>query len=313
MSDQVEMIDRYRGCLLGLAAGDAVGTTVEFCQRGSFEPVVDMVGGGPFNLKAGQWTDDTSMALCLGTSLLHAGGFDPADQMDRYLKWRDSGYLSSNGKCFDIGNTVGFALQQYAMSAEPFSGSTDEHSAGNGSIMRLAPVSMYYSPDEASVINFSGESSRTTHGAAECVDACRFFGLVITRALAGKSKVEILAACPPDVVGTETIREIANGAYRDKAESDIVGNGYVVRSLEAALWCFWNTSSFEAAILKATNLGDDADTTAAICGQVAGAFYGESGIPDGWIERLVMAREMREMADALRAVSVKRVDPERRE
>ena len=132
--------DRFSGCLLGLAAGDAVGTTVEFQPRGSFTPLTDMVGGGPFRLPAGAWTDDTSMALCLGYSLVEKGGFDPADQMDRYCAWRDEGYLSSTGDCFDVGVTVSGALSRYKAGGDPFSGSTDPYSAGNGSIMRLAPI-----------------------------------------------------------------------------------------------------------------------------------------------------------------------------
>ena len=98
--------DRFHGCLLGLAAGDAVGTTVEFRPRGSFEPLVDMVGGGPFGLEPGQWTDDTSMALCLAESLVELGAFDPRDQMERYVRWWTGGHLSSNGRCFDIGSTA---------------------------------------------------------------------------------------------------------------------------------------------------------------------------------------------------------------
>ena len=138
--------DRFRGCLLGLATGDAVGTTVEFQSRGTFEPVTDLVGGGPFGLEPGQWTDDTSMALCLGTSLVQTGGFDATDQMDRYCAWQDRGYLASNGVCFDIGNTVHHALSRYRGSGDPLSGPTDPRSAGNGSIMRLAPIPIYTTP-----------------------------------------------------------------------------------------------------------------------------------------------------------------------
>jgi ADP-ribosyl-[dinitrogen reductase] hydrolase len=295
--------NRFRGCLLGLAAGDAVGTTVEFQARGSFPSVTDMVGGGPFNLKPGQWTDDTSMALCLGTSLLHVGGFDAKDQMDRYCKWWDQGYLSSNGRCFDIGNTVRGALWRYKQSGDPMSGPTDAFSAGNGSIMRLAPVPMFYFADVERVVRFSAESSRTTHGSAVCVDACRFFGLVLLRALRGASKEEIISNCR-ELATSDAIKDIASGSYCDKMEDEIRGSGYVVRSLEAALWCFWVTDSFKEAILKAVNLGDDADTTGAVCGQVAGAFYGETGIPDRWLQRLAMVDEIRDMSDRLRLATV---------
>ena len=132
--------DRYRGALLGLATGDAVGTTLEFERPGSFDPISDMVGGGPFDLEPGQWTDDTSMALCLAASLVHCGGFDARDQMDRYCKWVSHGYMSSNGRCFDIGNTISAALGRYDATGDPFAGSTHPQDAGNGSLMRLVPV-----------------------------------------------------------------------------------------------------------------------------------------------------------------------------
>ncbi|NNJ25446.1 ADP-ribosylglycohydrolase family protein [Alienimonas chondri] len=291
--------DRFRGCLLGLAVGDAVGTTVEFKPRGSFEPVTDMTGGGPFGLEPGQWTDDTSMALCLADSLLACGGMDPKDQLDRYLRWSEQGERSSNGRCFDIGNTVGDALLRYQNTGDPAAGSTAWDSAGNGSIMRLAPVPMWFFPDEAAAVRAAGESSRTTHGAEECVDACRLLGLILCRALAGASKQDVLADAP-DVVAAPAIRQIAAGCYFEKAEDQIQGSGYVVESLEAALWCFHQTDSYEAAILKAANLGRDADTTAAICGQVAGAYYGESGIPAAWRERITLGDEIAVLADRLR-------------
>lgn len=283
---------------MGLATGDAVGTTVEFQPRGSFLPVTDMVGEGPFNLMPGQWTDDTSMALCLATSLVNVGGFDARDQMKRYCDWQEWGYLSSTGECFDIGNTVSQALSQYKVSGNPFSGSTNPRSAGNGCLMRLAPVPMFYFPDRDRVLHFCGESSRTTHGAAECIDASRLLGDILFRALSGASKLDILLG-EPEIVVSPSIKAIAQGDYRNKTIDDVRGTGYVVESLEAALWCFWTTETYEQAILAATNLGDDADTTAAICGQVAGAYYGESAIPNHWLEQLAMRQEITELADRL--------------
>lgn len=276
-----------------------MGTTVEFQPRGTFTPLTDMVGGGPFHLAAGQWTDDTSMALCLATSLVEQGGFDAADQMRRYCDWLDHGYLSSTGSCFDVGATVRRALQRFKRTGEPFSGDTDPKAAGNGCIMRLAPVPMYYFPDEADVVHYAAESSRTTHAAQECLDACRLLGVVLLRALSGLDKETVLFAATPAEVVSDSIRSIGEGGYRANPESAIRGSGYVVRSLEAALWCFWTTDNFEAAILKAANLGDDADTTAAICGQVAGAFYGETGIPRHWLERLAQGEFIRGLADQL--------------
>lgn len=298
MRTALDIQDRFQGCLLGLAVGDAVGTTVEFQQRGSFEPVTDMVGGGPFGLEPGQWTDDTSMALCLATSLIECGGFDPVDQMNRYCNWHEYGYLSSNGRCFDIGGTVSAALWSYRRTGDPFSGSTDPRSAGNGSLMRLAPVPMFYHREVEEALRYCGESSRTTHGASECIEACQLFGGMLLRGLAGADKAEIV--CGSDVaINSEPLRAIAHGRYRTRSVREIRGTGYVVDCLEAALWCFLTTDSFEAAILAAANLGDDADTTAAVCGQIAGAYYGESGIPRHWLDRLTIRDDIRNLADQL--------------
>lgn len=282
---------RFQGCLLGLAVGDAVGTTLEFQKRGTFEPITDMTGGGPFKLQPGQWTDDTSMALCLAHSLLARSGFDPHDQMQRYRRWKKEGYMSSNGRCFDIGVTVSEALSRYADTGDPFSGSTNPFSAGNGSLMRLAPVAMYYSPDIESVIHYCGESSRTTHAAAECIDACRYFGSLLHLAFSGADK-EALLACALYRPETRKVAAIASGDYLAKSIDAINGSGYVIDCLEASLWCFAHTDSFNEAVLSAANLGDDADTTAAVCGQLAGAYYGLDGIPEHWLEKITMKDEI---------------------
>lgn len=295
----METIERFRGALLGLACGDAVGTTVEFMPRGTFPPVTDMVGGGPFRLKPGEWTDDTSMALCLADSLIECDGFDATDQMRRYVRWLDEGYWSSNGRCFDIGGTTHNALSNFKRTGNPFSGSTHTQSAGNGCIMRLAPVPMFFYPDRGAAIEMSGESSRTTHGAAECIEASRLFGAMLFVALAGGDKEDVMLGHGASEFSSVGILAIANGEYRTKVESEIFGTGYVVPSLEAALWCFYHTDNFRDAILKATNLGKDADTTAAICGQIAGAFYGENGIPENWCKKLVMHDEICLLADRL--------------
>lgn len=291
-------LERFRGCLLGLAVGDAVGTTLEFKPKGSFTPITDMVGGGPFRLQPGEWTDDTSMALCLAISLLECHGFNADDQMQRYCRWRDQGYLSSNGYCFDIGNTVNGSLRRYQAEGNPYAGVTDAWAAGNGSLMRLAPVPLFYFSEPEQAEHYAAESSRTTHGAAECLDACRLFSRQLLRALNGDTKEQIL--CADDTFyGTPKIQKIALGDYRTKDEEGIRGTGYVVDCLEAALWCFFTMDNFEAAILKAANLGDDADTTAAVCGQLAGAYYGLSGIPRHWLDRLVQREMIQDIADRL--------------
>lgn len=295
----MEIIERFRGALLGLACGDAVGTTVEFKPRGSFAPVSDMVGGGPFRLKQGEWTDDTSMALCLAESLVECNGFDATDQMCRYVKWLDGGYWSSNGHCFDIGGTTLDALTNFKRTGNPFSGSTHAQSAGNGCIMRLAPVPMFFYPNRDAVIEMSGKSSLTTHGAAECFEASRLFGAMLFRAFEGASKEEIMVGHGLNCFTSKGVLAIAEARYRDKKEAGIFGVGYVVSSLEAALWCFFQTDNFKDAILGATNFGNDSDTTAAICGQIAGAFYGVSDIPKAWREKIALHDEICALADSL--------------
>jgi ADP-ribosyl-[dinitrogen reductase] hydrolase len=292
-------LDRYRGCLLGLAVGDAVGTAVEFRPRGSFAPLTDMVGGGPFGLLPGQWTDDTSMALCLAASLIERDGFDAEDQLQRYLRWRDQGYMSSNGVCFDIGSTIRGALQRFEGSGDPFAGSKHPRAAGNGCIMRLAPVPMYFAADHEQAVHYAAESARTTHGAAECLDACRLLASMLCKALGGAEKETVVRGHAGLALDAPAIAAIAQGGYRDKPIDAIHGSGYVVDCLEAALWCFWRTESFEAAVLAAANLGDDADTTAAVCGQLAGAYYGIGGIPARWLRKLAGRSMIEQMAIAL--------------
>lgn len=294
----LDRIDRARGALLGLAVGDAIGTTVEFMPRGSFVPLTDMVGGGPFNLQAGQWTDDTSMALCLATSLLEHG-FDLADQMDRYLQWHDEGYMSSNGQCFDIGGTTSDALERYRATGNPLAGSKNPRSAGNGSIMRLAPVVIYYQSSLEHAIKFAADHSKTTHAAPECLAACRLLAQVLVRAMQGLPKDAVMAPMPQNKPELTALTAIAQGQYKTKTVEHIQGSGYVVEGLEAAFWCFWQTDNFKDCVLLAANLGDDADTTAAVAGQLAGAFYGESGIPAPWLQKLTMANTIGLMAEQL--------------
>ena len=304
--NHINTIDRFRGCLLGLAAGDALGTTLEFQLPYTFSPISGMVGGGPFRLDPGQWTDDTSMALCLAASLVEKQGFEPMDQMQRYVRWWREGYMSSTGTCFDIGITISDALRNFMVTEDPFSGSTDPFSAGNGSLMRLAPVPMFYAGDAVKAIRKSAESSRTTHGAREAVDACRYFGGLLVGALTGEDKEKLLSPHYSPVQGfweneplAEKIAYVASGSFKHRGPPDIRGTGYVVESMEAALWAFHNSQNFREGALLAANLGDDADTTAAIYGQIAGAHYGEEAIPSEWREILTMAVEITSIADGL--------------
>ena len=289
--------DRYRGCLLGLAAGDALGTTLEFKPPGSFTPLDDMVGGGPFGLQPGQWTDDTSMALCLAESIVETR-WDAGDRMRRYVRWYRKGYLSSTGTCFDIGNVTREALHQFEETGDPLAGPTGERTAGNGSIMRLAPVPMRFALDPVLAEARAAESSRTTHGAPVAVDACRLLSRMLVDALVGVSKDDLLTPRRYKV-GTAEISAITEGSYHSLAEPDLRASGYVMHTLEAALWALASTDDFRTGALRAVNLGNDADTTGAVYGQLAGAIYGEQGIPVVWRERLTFHDKIVDLADRL--------------
>jgi ADP-ribosyl-[dinitrogen reductase] hydrolase len=300
--------EKYRGALLGLAAGDALGTTLEFKPPGTFGPLTDMIGGGTFHLKPGQWTDDTSMALCLAESLIERNGFDAKDQMDRYCSWYEQGHLSSTGRCFDIGNTVRSALEAYRRTGNPFSGSESPDTAGNGSLMRLAPIPLFFASKPKQAIHCASESSHTTHGTKAAVDACRYFAALLVGALRGKPKSELLSPYfnPSDEPSfwnenalDPKIAAIAAGSFKEKDPPEIKGTGYVVESLEAALWAFDRSDSFREGALLAVNLGDDADTTGSIYGQLAGVFYGVEAIPVEWTLMLPKREVIIDLADRL--------------
>jgi ADP-ribosyl-[dinitrogen reductase] hydrolase len=191
------------------------------------------------------------------------------------------------------------ALNRYRKSRNPFSGDPDPNRAGNGCIMRLAPVPMFCFPDLEAAIALSAESSRTTHGAAECLDCCGLLGAMLHAALGGAAKQDLLLRHAQGSFASRRVAQLARRAYRGKSPAGIRGGFYVVECLEAVHWCFDRTESFESAILEAANLGDDADTTAAVCGQHAGAYHGEEAIPGRWLRRVVMREEIAALARAL--------------
>lgn len=252
------------------------------------------------------------MALCLAESLIEKRGFDPIDQLERYTRWFKHGHLSSNGRVFDIGNTVRAALVKFANARDPYCGSSDPLTAGNGSLMRLAPVPLFYLQRPLEAIDRSGESSRTTHGAQTAIDACRYFGGLIVGAALGVSKGELLSIRYSPVKGywmenrlATEIDEIALGSFKRLEPPEIRGSGHVVRCLEAALWAFYNSNSFREGCLVAVNLGDDADTTGAVYGQVAGAYYGVGEIPENWKSKLAHRELIESFADDLQRMSLR--------
>jgi ADP-ribosyl-[dinitrogen reductase] hydrolase len=289
------------GCLIGLAVGDAVGTTLEFSGRDTKPPLTDMVGGGPFQLECGQWTDDTAMALALGESLEKFPFLDAHDVMTRFVAWHEQGEYSCNGRCFDIGMTIHDSLLNFKRTGQPLAGSTRPDMAGNGSLMRLAPVPIRHRHDPLMNDQVAALQSRTTHGAPEAVDACRVMAAILADAIAGKPKADLLADRRPIEGGVWAgqVGDVISGRWRDSHRDDIHGSGYVIHSLEAALWCFDRTDNYKDAVLLAANLGEDADTTAAITGQLAGAHYGLHAIPLHWRTQLAWAPRLEKVAGAL--------------
>ena len=289
--------DRARGALLGLAVGDALGTTLEFSRRDQHPHHAEMTGGGPFGLTPGQWTDDTSMALALAESLAERGGLDPRDLMDRFRRWWRDGAYSCTGRCFDIGIATRQALARFEATGDPMAGSTDPQTAGNGSLMRLAPVVLQGWRDAAAMRHLAAAQSRTTHAAPQAVEACEYFALLLRQAILGAPRAALLA--PQDWPGDPGIAGAASGVWRGRERAAVRSSGYVLHTLEAALWAVDRTDSFEAAVVLAVNLADDADTVGAVTGQLAGALHGLSGIPDRWLAPLAWRDRLVAAADAL--------------
>ena len=297
MNEPKARIDRQRGTLIGLAIGDALGAAVEFKSPGTFHKVTGYRGGGPHGLGPGEWTDDTSMALALADSIASVG-WDLDDQARRYLAWWRKGEYSVNDRCFDIGITTQTALRRFERTGDArTSGDPSARASGNGSIMRLAPVPIRYAdlfPDRLDeLFRLLEESSLPTHASPQCLSAYAYMGLVLAALIQGIDRDEVLdpnwnplSALVRTSSFHSDVADVAFGSFRPKKPPEIVGSGYVVKSLEAALWAFHDAKDFREAALRAVNLGDDADTTGAVCGQLAGAYWGESGIPKEWREGL---------------------------
>ncbi|CAF4871275.1 unnamed protein product, partial [Rotaria sp. Silwood1] len=318
-----DIVDRIKGSMFGLALGDALGAHVEFRPQSylAANPVTDLTGGGTWGLEKGQFTDDTSMALCLANSLIACGNFVPYDQLVRYKWWYRYGYMSSTGHCFDIGAATKNAIQEFEKRQRKFAkywnisyeemdntlssellqafdvNCSKEGVAGNGALMRLAPVPLFFYRIPEKAVEYSGESGRITHGDDKAYDACRYYGALIVAALRGALKDELISDkfyedhkqwFGKKPLHTDILK-IAQGSYKKSGgyNEGIRGKGYVVSALEAALWAFWSdNNSFEKGALKAVNLGDDTDTTAAIYGQLAGAVYGYQNLPNKWCKRV---------------------------
>ena len=299
----VDFLSRARGALVGLAVGDALGTTNEFQPAGSFEPISDMVGGGVFRLEPGQWTDDTSMALCLADSLLALNRYDSYDVMERYDRWRKDGYRSSTGTCFDIGNQVMRSLWDFHENPRIPKGAPRSTSAGNGAIMRLAPVVIagFEEREIREIVVTAGLSARETHYSVEAEAATEVFAALLVGALLGWAPEHIInvgwASTGPafDEMAARVISD--DPAERASWESET--SGYIVHGLRLAVHGLLDFPSFKDATLAIANLGGDADTNCAIYGQLGGAFYGIEAIPASWRSTLYQGEEIDALARAL--------------
>ena len=294
--DRETLRDRAKGALVGLAVGDAVGTTLEFQPRDQHF-VTDMVGGGPFSLRPGDWTDDTTMALCLAETYLCKDRLDLTDFRNRMVNWYHHGVNSVTGVCFDIGSATRFALEQYLKQGTEWFGNTDPGTAGNAAIIRQAPSAIFQRHSLLHSLHDAEQQGRATHGAAESLDASRLLGIILYRLLNGVDKQTALS---PHLCPFNARTALINaGEYKQKTRDEIGSGGYVIETLEAALWAVWHTGNFRDAILLAANLADDADSVAATAGQIAGALYGCSGIPQEWRSRLTEGTRITGLADEL--------------
>jgi ADP-ribosyl-[dinitrogen reductase] hydrolase len=272
--------EQFTGMLLGLAVGDALGTTLEFRPRRPLDDLhTEMIGGGIFGLAPGQWTDDTAMAVAMGRSLIQEKAFVPLSILREWSEWYRQGRHSCTGTCFDIGHATRRALDAFLRnpSAVP---KISASSLGNGTLMRLAPVVLFASnEDEAESLSY--EQSVLTHG-DDAARATGWFGrLLFKTANSGLDP----ASVPANI--------------RNRNRSEVSASGFYKNTLEAAVWAVSNTTSFEDALIQAVNLGDDADTVGAVTGQLAGAVYGESSVPERWLDRLEWRNELKELAHLL--------------
>jgi ADP-ribosylglycohydrolase len=287
--------ERFLGCLVGLATGDALGAPYEWCKTPF--TATDMIGGGSHGLKPGAWTDDTSMALCLAESLIEKKAFDSKNQLIKYLAWVEKGHLSVDGTCVGIGRTTRQSIAMFKACGDITPRHFDFAVCGNGSIMRLASVPMFYYNHKRNAISFSSESSKTTHIHPSCLAACQMFGEMLWKALHGQSKKEILTF--KHKYHSPEIGDIAKNKTYNLEPPYIEGTGHVTKSLEAAMWAFKKSRSFKHGALLAVNLGADADTTAAVYGQLAGAYYGYNNIPKSWKNRLIKRDLIEQYATSL--------------
>jgi ADP-ribosylglycohydrolase len=304
---------RFRGMMLGLAAGDAAGQPLVQLRPGSFTPVGDLLGGGRLNLPRGAWGDKTAMALCLAESLVARGGVDLADQVTRYARWQREGVGASTGRCVGISAETARALAHAQWSGQPRAGSHDPARASKEPLARIGPAVALYAADPVTAIEAAVECARVTHQSPVTLDAVRYLAALLAGALQGAPRAELLRPLFSPVDGLwggqplkPEVLAVARGAWRDKAPPRIFGGGQAAAALEAALWALGCGTSLRDTVLAAVNLGGDADTTGAIAGQLAGACYGADDVPAAWRAAIAQRDRIEALADALLAEALRR-------
>ncbi len=301
--------DAIRGMIMGTAVGDALGVPVEFVSRENLkkDPVRDMRSGGPHGQPAGTWSDDTSLTLCTIESLCR--GYDLNDMAKRFVAWYVDGACSPHGHAFDIGFTTLRAIQNLINGKSPReSGERDERSNGNGSLMRIAPLIFYtYSMGIEDRMKIVHEVSSITHAHPRSLIACGFFvdlGINILRGMSREAAyhrttkfIQEYYSFAPFADELKHFKRIIDGEIWHLEEREIKSTGYVVHTLESALWSFISAKNFEEAVLKSVNLGEDTDTTGAVTGAISGLYFGYEAIPKSWREKIARKDELIALAD----------------
>ncbi|MGH8149711.1 MAG: ADP-ribosylglycohydrolase family protein [Steroidobacteraceae bacterium] len=301
---------RFLGALVGLAAGDALAAATERRLPGTFTPVAAPIGGGPFELPAGAWSDDTAMALCLADSLLACGGFDARDQVQRYVRWQREGYLSATGCCVGISRGVAQALAAAQWRRQRFAGSHEPRQLDPEPLSRVAPAVMMSFASAEEAVRTAGDAARITCQAPAVIEACRLFAAMLHAALRGQSKDDVLAP-PRGFAGLDAsalrprVRFLARAGYRGDVRGQLRTGSTVLQALEVALCAFDRTLDFEEGALLVANLGERSDVAAAAYGQLAGAHYGVEAIPADWRRGLARVEVIEDLAGRLYQAGVR--------
>lgn len=293
-------LEQIKAVMIGHAIGDALGVPVEFCSREELKanPVSDMRGYGTYPVPAGSWSDDTSMSVAALDSLAK-GIIDHDEIMRNFVEWVENGKYTPTGKSFDIGRTCLQAIRAYLTTKNTSEcGQVGEYSNGNGSLMRIHPFALFAIAKGATLgklLDIVREGSSLTHAHPRTSYACGIYSMVLWDILNGIEKAELLSSIENAALLFDGIYPEESDHYEwafhkkiaTKNEDEISGSGYVVNTLEAALWCLLTTNSYKECVLKAVNLGEDTDTVAAIAGGLAGALYGYDSIPQEWKDTLI--------------------------